>query len=82
MFPFHCPEDVMNPLLVKPNLAMFNFGPMEIFFVFLIVLLVFGAGKLPKIAKDVGSGIREFKKSVSGERDDEKDDKKDETKTS
>jgi sec-independent protein translocase protein TatA len=39
----------------------------ELIVIFLIVLLVFGAGKIPKIAKDIGSGIREFKKSVSGE---------------
>ena len=43
----------------------------------LIVLLVFGAGKIPKIARDLGSGIREFKKSFDGTNDDkEEDDKK------
>ena len=31
----------------------------------------FGAGKIPKIAKDVGTGIREFKKSISGENENE-----------
>jgi sec-independent protein translocase protein TatA len=35
---------------------------------------VFGANKLPKIAKDLGSGIREFKKSITGEEDEKKDD--------
>lgn len=46
-------------------------GMQELFMIFLIVLLLFGAGKIPKIAKDIGSGIRDFKKAVSGEHDEE-----------
>ena len=34
-------------------------------------IMRFGAGKIPKIAKDVGTGIREFKKSISGENENE-----------
>ncbi len=49
-------------------------GIWELVIIFLIVLLIFGAGKIPKIAKDIGSGIKEFKKSISGEED--KDEKK------
>ncbi len=49
-------------------------GIWELVIIFLIVLLVFGAGKIPKIAKDIGSGIKEFKKSINGEED--KDEKK------
>ena len=45
----------------------------ELAIIFLIVLVVFGAGKIPKLAKDMGSGIREFKKAVSGEYDDKKE---------
>ncbi|MGL4370624.1 MAG: Sec-independent protein translocase subunit TatA/TatB [Spirochaetota bacterium] len=37
----------------------------ELVIIFLIVLVIFGAGKIPKIAKDIGSGIKEFKKAVS-----------------
>ena len=52
-------------------------GMGELIVIFLIVLLLFGAGKIPKIAKDIGGGIREFKKAMSGELDkDEKKDKK------
>jgi sec-independent protein translocase protein TatA len=55
------------------NLAFLgNIGPWELVLVFLIVLVVFGANKLPKVAKDLGSGIREFKKSISGESDEKK----------
>ena len=46
-------------------------GIWELVIIFLIVLLVFGAGQLPKIAKDVGSCIREFKKSITGENESE-----------
>lgn len=52
-------------------MSMPGFG--ELIMIFLIVLLVFGAGRIPKIAKDLGSGIREFKKSLSGDDSDEKE---------
>jgi sec-independent protein translocase protein TatA len=56
------------------NLAFLgNIGPWELVLVFLIVLVIFGANKLPKVAKDLGSGIREFKKSISGESDEKKE---------
>ena len=44
----------------------------ELVIIFLIVLVLFGAGKIPKIAKDIGSGIREFKKSIKDEPEDKK----------
>ena len=50
-------------------------GIWELVVIFFIVLLVFGAGKIPKIAKDIGSGIREFKKSVTGDEDNKDKDK-------
>lgn len=50
-------------------------GVWELAIIFLIVLILFGAGKIPKIAKDIGGGIREFKKSLSGENDDKDKDK-------
>lgn len=52
-----------------------NIGMGELVVIFFIVLVLFGAGKIPRIAKDLGSGIREFKKSVSGENDEKKDQK-------
>ena len=50
-------------------------GMGELIVIFLIVLVLFGAGKVPKIAKDIGTGIRDFKKAMSGELDDDKKDK-------
>ena len=37
------------------------FGPMEIALIFLVILLVFGAKRIPEIARGLGKGIREFK---------------------
>ncbi len=42
----------------------FGLGIGELALIFLIILLLFGAKRLPDIAKGLGKGIREFKKSV------------------
>jgi len=39
-------------------------GPTEIGIILLIVLLLFGAKRLPELARSLGQGIREFRKSV------------------
>ncbi len=39
-------------------------GPMELIVVFLVVLLLFGAKRLPEIGSSLGKGIREFKGSI------------------
>ena len=38
-----------------------SLGPWEIALIFLVVLLVFGAKRIPEIARGLGKGIREFK---------------------
>ena len=43
---------------------MFNLGPQELFWLFLIVLLVFGAKRIPEIGRSIGRGIQEFKKGM------------------
>lgn len=50
----------------------FNLGWPEILIILFIVLIIFGAGKLPQIGGAFGKSIREFRKAQSGE-DDEKD---------
>ncbi|MDH3290781.1 MAG: twin-arginine translocase TatA/TatE family subunit [Gemmatimonadota bacterium] len=42
----------------------FNLGMTELLVVLLVVLLVFGAKRLPEIGSSMGKGIREFKKSI------------------
>ncbi|HET6613480.1 MAG TPA: twin-arginine translocase TatA/TatE family subunit [Kofleriaceae bacterium] len=46
---------------------MFGLGAPELFLIFLIALLVFGAGKLPQIGDALGRGIKNFKRSASGD---------------
>ncbi len=43
----------------------FNLGPMELFIILVIVLVLFGAKRVPEIGASIGKGIREFKKSMS-----------------
>ena len=46
---------------------MFGLGATEIILILIIVLLVFGANRLPQLGAGVGKGIRNFKKSLKGE---------------
>ena len=53
-------------------------GPLEIVILLVIVLLIFGPKRLPGLGKSLGSGMKEFKDSVTGKADrdlDEDDDK-------
>jgi len=43
---------------------MFGLGPWELALIFLVLLLLFGAKRLPDIAQGLGKGIREFKSAV------------------
>ena len=43
---------------------MFNIGPQELFWLFLIVLLIFGAKRIPEIGRSIGRGIQEFQKGM------------------
>lgn len=44
-----------------------SFGPLEIGIILVIILIVFGVGKLPQVGGAIGKSIREFKKSSKGE---------------
>ncbi|MCR9144359.1 MAG: twin-arginine translocase TatA/TatE family subunit [bacterium] len=43
-----------------------SLGPLEIAGIVVIVLLLFGGKKIPQLARDLGTGLREFKRSMSG----------------
>ena len=43
---------------------MFGMGPWELFLIFVVILLLFGAKRLPEMAKGMGKGISEFKKAL------------------
>jgi sec-independent protein translocase protein TatA len=44
--------------------GLFNLGGGEIILILLLVLILFGAKKLPELAKGLGQGIKEFKKAT------------------
>ena len=55
-------------------------GPQELLIVLFIVIIIFGAKKLPELGKSLGESIRNFKGSVSGkDKDVEKNESKDKT---
>jgi sec-independent protein translocase protein TatA len=48
---------------------MFGLGPWELALIFLVILLLFGAKRLPDIAQGLGKGIKEFKRAVKDTQD-------------
>jgi sec-independent protein translocase protein TatA len=52
-----------------------NLGLPELLVILVIVILVFGAGKIPQLGKGIGEGIKNFKDAMrQGESGDKKDD--------
>lgn len=45
---------------------MFDIGGPEVMLILFIFLLLFGANKMPELARGIGKSIREFKKAASG----------------
>jgi sec-independent protein translocase protein TatA len=52
-----------------------SIGPLEIVGLLLLALLLFGARRLPEIGRSLGTGMREFKDSVTGARADSASDR-------
>jgi sec-independent protein translocase protein TatA len=58
---------------------MFLFGPVgpsELLLIILIIVLIFGARRLPELGRSLGEGIRNFRKSLSAKEDTEEKEKK------
>ena len=60
---------------------MFGLGYQELLIILVIVLVLFGANRLPELARSLGSSVKEFKKGVNELKDDttaavKKDDEK------
>jgi sec-independent protein translocase protein TatA len=65
-------EGIMNDIM----LAIGGFGPQEMLLIVLVVFLLFGATKLPQLAKAIGQSKRAFKQGLEeGEKEAQKDDK-------
>lgn len=50
-------------MICAPGFLAWTLGGPEIFLIFLVVLLLFGAKKLPELARGLGSSVKEFKKA-------------------
>lgn len=57
-----------------------NFGITEILLILVIVVLVFGVGRISKVAKELGSSIRSFREGLKGDEEEKKEDSKPEDK--
>jgi sec-independent protein translocase protein TatA len=51
---------------------MFGLGFPELLLIFVIIVLIFGTSRLPELGKGIGEGIKNFKKSMRDEPEDEK----------
>lgn len=48
---------------------MFRLGPTELIIILLIVIVLFGAGRIGRIAGELGKGIRNFREGLKGDDD-------------
>ncbi len=48
--------------LASPILAVFNIGPTEGLLILVVIILLFGAKRLPELARSLGRSLNEFKK--------------------
>ena len=57
-----------------------SFGGIELLIALVIILLLFGAKRIPELARGLGSGVREFKRGTRGEGEveEKREEKKDE----
>lgn len=58
-------------LTLVPSLALFTFGIGEMILVLGVIMLLFGAKKLPGLARGLGQGIRNFKGELKPPDDDD-----------
>ena len=46
-----------------------NLGPTELIIILVIVIILFGVGRIGKIASEIGSGIRTLREGIDGDKD-------------
>jgi sec-independent protein translocase protein TatA len=54
-----------------------RFGPTELIIILVIVILLFGVGRISKISGELGSGIRSFREGLQGDKKDEVEEEED-----
>jgi sec-independent protein translocase protein TatA len=63
------------------SFAFLDFGAPELIIILAIILLLFGGKKLPEVSKALGDSMRELRKGLSSDTNNEKDKTKSETKS-
>ena len=58
-----------------------NLGGPELLIILVIVLLIFGVGRIARVGRELGTGIKEFRKGLSEDEQSDETDKKDESST-
>ena len=61
--------------MFTPN-TLWSLGGPEIFLVLIVILLLFGAKRIPDLAKGIGKGIKEFRDATNEKPEDKEKDKK------
>lgn len=54
-----------------------SLGPTELIIILVIIIVLFGVGRISKIAGEMGSGIRAFKDGIQGDKKENQSEKKD-----
>ena len=50
----------------------FRLGPLEVIIILVIVIMIFGVGKLPQVTESLGRGLRSLRRGSSGDFDEDK----------